>query len=272
MGADSLGLEETVTDPLNNQSVLNMIECNRFDDIQAAMLATTPESPTVSFECQLSIKGQPRWYQVVALCLWSDGDSSERTGFIGKAFDINESRLKREELEHQATHDTLTGLLNSTSAKEQISRLLKANPEKKYVMAIFDLDTFKSINDTYGHLFGDRILKQTADSLQKCADKNSICARMGGDEFLVLLENPEDKEKTIESIFNSVKGCYDGVQVCISMGIAESSAVCRDYYSLFHAADEALYFAKRLGKNRYSFYNDSMQGTLTSMFPNGNNN
>lgn len=271
-GADSLGLEETVTDPLNNQKVLNMIECNRFDDIQAAMLATTPESPTVSFECQLSIKGQPRWYQVVALCLWSDGDSSERTGFIGKAFDINESRLKREELEHQATHDTLTGLLNSTSAKEQISRLLKANPEKKYVMAIFDLDTFKSINDTYGHLFGDRILKQTADSLQKCADKNSICARMGGDEFLVLLENPEDKEKTIESIFNSVKGCYDGVQVCISMGIAESSAVCRDYYSLFHAADEALYFAKRLGKNRYSFYNDSMQGTLVSMFPNGNNN
>lgn len=203
---------------------------------------------------------------MVALCLWADDNPSERTGFIGKAFDINESRLKREELEHQATHDTLTGLLNSTSAKEHISKLLKENPESKYVMAFFDLDTFKSINDTYGHMFGDRILRQAADSLKESAGKNAVVARMGGDEFMVLLENPEDKVNAIERIFNSVKDCYDGIRVNISMGIAETSADCHDYRSLFHAADEALYFAKRLGKNRYSFYNDSMQGTLVSMF------
>ncbi len=269
-GADSLGIEETINDPLSNEKIANLIKDNRFDDIRAAMLAATPESPTVSFECKLIVHGQPRWYQVVALCLWSEGDSPELTGFLGRAFDINESRLKREELEHQATHDTLTGLLNSTSAKEHISKLLKENPENKYVMAFFDLDTFKTINDTYGHLFGDRILKQVALSLKKSAGRNSVAARMGGDEFLVLLENPENKEEMIERIFNSVKGCYDGIQVSISMGIAETSAACCDYRSLFHAADEASYFAKRLGKNRYSFYNESMQGTLVSRFPNEN--
>ena len=115
-------------------------------------------------------------------------------------------------------------------------------------------------------MFGDRILRQAADSLKESAGKNAVVARMGGDEFMVLLENPEDKVNAIERIFNSVKGCYDGIRVNISMGIAETSADCHDYRSLFHAADEALYFAKRLGKNRYSFYNDSMQGTLVSMF------
>ncbi len=269
-GADSLGLEETIYDPLHNEIIAKLIDGNRFEDIRTAMLAATPESPTVSFECQLSISGQPRWYQVVALCLWSEGDPTECTGFMGRAFDINESRLKREDLEHQAKHDTLTGLLNSTSAKENISRLLKENPDKKYVMAFFDLDTFKSINDTYGHLFGDRILKQAAEAIKESAGKNSVVARMGGDEFMVLLEDPEDTVEAIERIFNSVKGCYDGIQVNISMGIAETNADCRDYRSLFHAADEALYFAKRLGKNRYSFYNDSMQGTLVPMFSDEN--
>ncbi len=132
------------------------------------------------------------------------------------------------------------------------------------------MDTLKSIIDTYGDLFGFLILKQAAEAIKESAGKNSVVARMGGDEFMVLLEDPEDTVEAIERIFNSVKGCYDGIQVNISMGIAETNADCRDYRSLFHAADEALYFAKRLGKNRYSFYNDSMQGTLVPMFSDEN--
>ena len=116
----------------------------------------------------------------MALCLWSEDIPSERTGFIGKAFDINESRLKREELEHQATHDTLTGLFNSTSAKERISKILKANPENKYIMAIFDLDTFKSINDTYGHLFGAGSLSRSRILFKRAPAETAFAQEWAG--------------------------------------------------------------------------------------------
>ena len=85
---------------------------------------------------------------------------------FGKATDIHESRLRLEKLEREATHDTLTGLLNHAAAKKQIQAHLEEYPSRSFALAILDLDHFKSANDTYGHMFGDEVLKYLAGKLR----------------------------------------------------------------------------------------------------------
>ena len=183
------------------------------------------------------------------------------------AFDIHDSQMRMEELEKKASHDILTEILNHTSAKEQILRRMEMAPDRDYILAIFDLEYFKTANDTYGHLFGDRVLKQFAENLQESIGENDIVARIGGDELLIFLNDDTESEKTIKRIFDGLCGVYEGVLFSVSMGVAKSFVVGHEYNALFHAADQALYSAKRAGRSRCLFYDDSMRGTLCTVFP-----
>ena len=97
----------------------------------------------------------------------SRNSSPVYTGAIGKAVDIHDSQMKLAALERLASHDTLTGLLNHASAKKQIVERIEDRPGSQFAMVIFDLDHFKNANNTYGHIFGDNVLKFLADRLQE---------------------------------------------------------------------------------------------------------
>ena len=183
---------------------------------------------------------------------------------MGKATDIHDIRTRMDELEMKASHDILTNLWNRTSAKEQILKQMEAAPDGNFALIIFDLDNFKSVNDTYGHIFGDCVLKHTSENLRQSVGENDIIARIGGDEFLIFLKYETDVEMTVESIFKALVETYDGVTVFISMGVAETSVVGNEYAALFHAADQALYSAKRAGRSQCVFYDDSMQGVFSN--------
>ena len=174
-----------------------------------------------------------------------------------------EKRLQ--EMEQKASTDAMTGLLNRASARERIEERIAERPDSNYALAIFDVDRFKSANDTRGHQFGDQVLIQVAQRLRRSIRGTDISCRAGGDEFMLFLEYKTEIEKTIDRIFHSLCGPFEGFNVSVSMGVALGETVGLDYENLFHAADLALYSVKQAGKGLYRFYDRSMKGTLSAI-------
>ncbi len=262
-GAEKLGIEEVIADPIHNDKILEILSDHTCRDACKEILNSKPEHATFDYECPLIINGTPHWHRITLQVQWK-GD--KRTGVMGRALDIHDSRMKLDALKKKASHDPATKLLNHASAKKRILRQIEAVPDGEFVLTVFDLDNFKMFNDTYGHSFGDRVLKYVAEKLRDNVRGNDIIARIGGDEFLIFMECHTGIENVLTRIFNALTGTYEGVSVSISMGAARTSVAGKEYDGLFHAADQALYSAKRAGRGRCLFYDDSMKETLSTVF------
>ena len=267
-GANKLGLKETVMDPLHNDSVRGIMSEESVEGLVAALRNTTPAQPVVKYQCKTVVDGESRWCRIIARATWSADEPPEYTGAIGKAVDIHDSQMKLAALERLASHDPLTGLLNHASAKKQIIERIEDRPGSQFAMVIFDLDHFKNANNTYGHIFGDNVLKFLADRLQESIRGADIAARVGGDEFLLFLEYGGELDPVISRIYHTISGSmFEEFPICLSMGIAPTDVVGTDYDTLFHAADQALYKVKRSGRGRYAFYDESMRDMLSVISP-----
>lgn len=169
---------------------------------------------------------------------------------IGKVMALQATKKERDT-------DYLTGLRNRISTEKDITEIL-TNSKKISVMMIIDLDDFKSINDTYGHKGGDKVLQSVAVAMRSCFRKDDYVSRIGGDEFTVFLTNiPSenfaiDKAKLLISKINEIelkKGNFVGCSVGLAFSTTDKS-----YDQLFKKADTALYEAKSAGKNIYKVY------------------
>ncbi len=267
LGAEKLGLDEVIMDPLGEEKFRTFSPRDQKNiwTLADMLRSTTPEQPVVQLDCQLSIQGELRWSRIVARATWSSDEPPRYMGAIGKAIDIHDSRMKLNALEQMASHDALTGLLNHTYAKKRILKRLESRPGGAFALAIFDLDRFKSANDTYGHTFGDRVLAHVAEKLRQAIRGGDIAARVGGDEFLIFLEYKDDPAPVVSRIFDALCGVYDRFTISVSMGVAQTSVVGVDYETLFHAADQALYTVKRSGRGRFCFYDGTMRETLSEV-------
>lgn len=130
---------------------------------------------------------------------------------------------------------------------------------------MLDVDNFKQVNDRFGHVAGDDVLKKVSDMLTEVTKDKGIVCRMGGDEFLLFLYDAEDKSKLRELAvfmlkeYESFKQGNDNiVDTSLSIGIALAPEDGVTYLDLYNAADKALYFSKRAGKNRYCFHNEAV--------------
>ena len=254
-GSEKLDLPEALLDPYQHPEALSIINKDVQSKLADALHSTTPGSPVVQFDCKLTIKGEERWHHIVARASWSAEEPPRYTGCIGKAMDIHNSRLELESLERQASHDSLTGLVNRAYAKKRIIERLEDRPAGHYAMVILDLDYFKSANDTYGHMFGDEVLKFLAERMRHSIRGGDIAARVGGDEFLIFLEYKDDLESAIEGVYGRVSGgVYKDFAISVSMGVASTQEAGCDYDSLFRCADQALYVVKHSGKKGYYNY------------------
>jgi diguanylate cyclase (GGDEF)-like protein len=168
-------------------------------------------------------------------------------------------REELEEVRHKANHDALTGIWNRGAILETLNReLLRAQREGTFVGVLLgDLDHFKRINDTYGHLAGDAVLKEAARRIQEAVRSYDAVGRYGGEEFLIILSSCEDDldmvkqaERIRSRVSSSLVPTSEGeIEVTMSLGVASSS----DYpevEDMIRAADAALYRAKRAGRNR----------------------
>ncbi len=265
--ANRLGLPEVIMDPEHNENLLAFVPQREREQFFAVFQSTTPARPEAKYDCMLGLEGNERWYHVIFRTIWSEEGPQWCTGLIGKAIDIHDARMKTNNLEHMASIDQLTGLLNHASAKKQVNARMAEHPAGNYALAIFDLDHFKLANDTFGHQFGDQVLIQTAQQLCRCIRSDDIAARVGGDEYLLFLEYKTDPEPTIRRIFSSLGGKYKDFLVAVSFGVALTETVGADYDALFQAADKALYTVKRNGGGHYRFFDGVMHDTFSVISP-----
>ena len=253
-GANYLSMPETIMNPRKDCFGTEIFTQNDFEHLLNRLEKTSPQDPVVEERYVLNINGQERWSKVIARSMWGSWEPPEYVGAIGKIVDIHEDMEKMNHLEVMAAHDSLTGLLNHKAAKSQIIARLNEDEEKKFLLLVFDLDHFKLANDTYGHLFGDEVLKFVSDKLRTNTRAIDIVARMGGDEFLIFMPYKDEVEPPVKRIFRLLSTRYEKFNISVSMGIACAKDCGGNYDTLFHMADEALYEVKRSGRNNYCFY------------------
>lgn len=175
------------------------------------------------------------------------------------ARDISLRKRQEEQIQHMAYHDALTGLPNRTFLFERMSQLLKRkSAANEFGILFVDLDGFKAVNDTLGHAAGDYLLQLVAKRLQSVISNNGFLARMGGDEFVILIDNlnyDEDAKRFAQEILSLVEKPYRiqhvTVNVTSSIGISLYPQHGKTIDELIHAADSSLYKAKGLGRNTF---------------------
>lgn len=267
LGIRRLGLPEFITGPLKSRELLKVMDEEDLEQMVSNAKSTQPSYPLVQGEAYLKEKNGKHRYKFIIRVLWSDEDEPKITGIIGLAIDIQEEHKQLKRLELKASLDPLTGLLNHTAAKKKMKERLYYQKESDFAFIIFDLDYFKLANDTYGHKFGDDVLIHIAEKLKNVLRKDDLAVRIGGDEFMVILEYNHEIEHVVDRIFRKISGKYENFPISLSMGISTTRDCEREYDTLFKRADKALYSAKRSGRGRYVFYNDMMEKMFSVLSP-----
>ncbi len=189
-------------------------------------------------------------------------------GTYGVARDITERKIAEDTINFQAYHDLLTNLPNRALLRDRLSLAISQAKREEEMLAVMflDLDRFKNINDSLGHVVGDELLQQVSNRLKSCVREGDTLARFGGDEFTLLLpkiaKGKEDAIKIAEKINEVLKDPFDiednELYVSASIGIAIYPRDGTSMDSLIKHADIAMYHVKDTGKNNYKFYSNDM--------------
>lgn len=194
-------------------------------------------------------------------------DSGAIVNFVVAQYDISAVMRYEAELEYQARHDALTGLANRNLLHERLARAIaNARHGASALWVVFlDLDRFKFVNDTLGHEAGDILLKMLAERLRHAVREADTVARMGGDEFVLVLPEGSSADAGMQVIANIMAAVAAPLQIqehefflTCSMGIAAYPSDGGDAETLTKHADIAMYRAKELGRNTYQFYTAAM--------------
>lgn len=243
----------------------------------------TGKRATVNVELRLKCKGRmgirtfdtrllPTMINSFGLYKSKDGDE-KFIGTYGIARDVTEKKKSEKIIRFQAYHDNLTRLPNRTLLRDRlvqaVTRAKRYN--NKLSVMFLDLDRFKNINDTLGHMVGDKLLQAVAERLKKCLREGDTLARIGGDEFTILLpeiQDVYDSEIIAQKILDTLKTPFDlgeaEIYVTTSIGIANYPGDGETIESLLKHADIAMYAIKNKGKDGYQFYTDSMHDEVSA--------
>lgn len=245
------------------------------------------------FEVQEKIKGMNECCHVPVIFLTADNDSATESrclesgalDFIAKPFvpAVMRSRIGRileleelrkgladrldekikevSDIKSKSLQDALTGLWNRAYTEETVGMMLRSG--MKGALFMIDMDNFKVINDSYGHIAGDHTLKMFAETLRKYASESDVVCRIGGDEFMTFVAGDKSKEELGRHAMNIIRDMGNHLDECkfdtnssVSVGIAQFPEDGTDFAGLYSAADKALYYVKQNGKNSYHFYSD----------------
>jgi diguanylate cyclase (GGDEF)-like protein len=195
------------------------------------------------------------------ILLWFMRKNNEREQRYADLFNVTT------ELTEIANNDSLTGLPNRRLLEDRMVQALKAAKRSRDIVAVLflDLDFFKAVNDTHGHPIGDQLLKFVAARLTQLLRKEDTVARVGGDEFVILLPNLPNElqaiataEKVVSALVNPFQVAGHTLKIGVSVGIALYPEHDSNEKNLLKMADNAMYAAKRQGRNCYALYRDKL--------------
>lgn len=206
-------------------------------------------------------RGEYIWCRLRATGLYDDS-TGKLLKVVGVIIDIEDEMKATRALREQAEHDSLTGLLNAqTTHKRAEEYLAECVVGEMCALLVVDLDHFKQINDRFGHMHGDAVLKQVADTLRARFRSQDIVGRIGGEEFLILLKDVSDAEiihrrcrQLVEALHEIHKDSMEDMVVSCSIGAVMTYAKGTKYDQLFALADQAMYEAKENGRDGYVFW------------------
>jgi diguanylate cyclase (GGDEF)-like protein/PAS domain S-box-containing protein len=253
--------------------------------VDAAMQACIRSKEPVRFRYRVARAGdgELRWFDCHARGIFRDGALVRRVGAVA---DITEIVLAEEQLAHDALHDGLTGLPNRSLLLDRLgAAVLRSRRYGREIAVLFcDLDGFKRVNDTAGHAAGDAVLVETARRLRRAGREDDTVARVGGDEFVIVIEpwsrnesrSVSDRVLSLAVADRVVRELrrpivVEGVrhEVSLSIGITYPSLLALESGSaptsadILNEADMAMYHAKRLGKDRFEVFHADPTGPVT---------
>lgn len=254
----------TDDDPLG-QPWISLIHPEDRDTLHAAFVELmSGHGDHVQQDVRLAVPGDQSFWVHAYLIPLSGDDGARIQGAIGTLFDINDRKRTERAIRHQALHDPLTGLPNRLLLIERLEQALARIRRQNAQLAVLyvDLDDFKHINDRYGHLVGDQVLRQAANRLREQVRDSDTVARIGGDEFVVLLDSitePEAAQRVATKLTSAMReplelDLGDGRESCrigASIGIAIAPRDGSTVDALLHRADLQLYRAKAAGKGMH---------------------
>ncbi|MGF6599749.1 diguanylate cyclase (GGDEF)-like protein [Paraburkholderia sp. GAS448] len=191
--------------------------------------------------------------------------------------DIGPVREAQQQLRYMATRDSLTGLYNRTYLGDRMRELFDppdgSAPPRRVAVLFVDLDGFKKVNDTAGHDAGDALLRSVAYRLARCVDEEDTLARVGGDEFVIVVNEYEDAgclaalaRQVLDAIAEPFEVANNEYYLGVSIGISVSPEDGRDATTLMRNADSAMYHAKQRGRNNFQFFTAQLNQRLHRRF------
>lgn len=228
-------------------------------------------SEPLTVEIRILVNGEYRWISLTTRLLMNkDG---EPVFIIGKISDVDKKKREELLLQEKAMKDAMTGLFNRSAFKEKAEKFLqriKRGEKSGCAVLLLDIDKFKNVNDTYGHLYGDTVIVGMAEVLQKVFKEKGIVGRYGGDEFTVFV--PETNKEELTSLICELRETFakefaqtaDRVEICCSVGAAFYGESGKTLKELLASADSALYFVKENGRNNFAFCTEEIKARFLS--------
>jgi diguanylate cyclase (GGDEF)-like protein/PAS domain S-box-containing protein len=232
--------------------------------LRRATLSLLDDAPTFSYRVRHR-NGAVVWFETTSRAIV--GANGEIEEIISVSRDISERRQAEEQIEYQAYHDALTGLPNRLLFRDRLTVALAHAKRQRMPLAVMflDLDRFKFVNDTLGHSLGDEMLKAMAARLRSVLREEDTVARMGGDEFTVLIaeiasadDAPKIAQKLLDAIAHPVNVEGHELYITTSVGIALYPNDGDTAESLLKNADSAMYRAKEAGRNSFQLCTPAM--------------
>ena len=222
-------------------------------------------APDAPLRCSYhAADGGQRHYRLSARAILLDGAN---LGFRGTAADITEETRAQAHIHYLSQHDPLTGLPNRSRLQEHLTAKLHAlnGANAKLTLLYIDLDRFKPVNDTMGHAAGDEILVRVAERLRQCIRADDLVARIGGDEFVMVISRLRDQDdvrqlctRLLESLAKPFGYGQQQVFIGASIGVAIAPQDSSQASELLRCADVALYQAKNSGRGNWCLYDREM--------------
>ncbi len=247
-----------------------LIYHENIDDFRYAMLELKSCQPIFSTKVNSSIRYTHSLFEnlIFTAIRVEDNDDIFMIGRIMPEIYVEQSD-KSTELMQELKLDALTGVYNKKAITRFAQKRFSKGTKENAMLVIVDLDHFKPVNDAYGHLAGDKVLRKAGDVLRNAVSDVGVIGRYGGDEFLVVLEDMNEESvfrgvlrSFVVAIENAFKDMFVDIQVTASVGASMYPKDGSTFDELFKKADFCLYRAKDKGRNRYVFFRDDLHGEL----------